>query len=297
MERRHRNPFSLIPLLAFALATTAAIPQTKTGTTSIPKKLPSVAARTVPPIKCTDPDSVVACKSLKQLVAARDKDLMNSLTGDKDSRERHYAYVCLRPKDDYFKLVKFDEPLSEEYRPYSPSDAANNPVYTLLELKAFPIGGEALPVKQLGELMDAQKKWIEGHDEFHVYQIGWVDVNSWESGILASYISEIGKWSRPSLQGHTSSNEDATFESAHQWLADFNEANANQLASADDREKPRISVDDTNISVRYSYKNKNNDSTDYTLTIQRSTGRFTESFEATGTEPFEDSGTCISLKY
>jgi hypothetical protein len=123
-----------------------------------------------------------------------------------------------------------------------------------------------------------------------------VYVNSWESGILADYVFDPGKWRLPLPQGHTRSNEDGTFQSAHYWLANFNAANANQLTPADDREKPRISVGDTSIYVHYSFKNKNKGYTDYTLNIQRSTGRFTESFEPTGLDPFDDSGTCMIFK-
>jgi hypothetical protein len=293
MKRRHDITLSIITMLSLVLSATA-VSQTKTSTTNAPiKKSSSRAAKTIPTIKCTDPDSMVACKSFKQLVNARDKDLLDSLVGDKDSRQRHFAYVCLRPKSDVFKIVEFNEPLPGEYSPYSPPRTANNDVSWLPEMQAFP-HGEGKPVMQL---MDAQKKWYEDHDDFSAYQFGSVYVESWENGILADYVSDFGKWRRPSPQGHTHSNEDATFESAHQWLADFNEANANQLSAVDDQKHPRISVGDTAIYVRYSYKNKSNDDTDYTLNIQRSTGRFTESFVATGIEPFEDSGTCMSFKY
>jgi hypothetical protein len=293
MKRQSNFTLSAVVLLSLGCTGTAAVSQTKANATSSPKKSPSVAVRTVPTIKCTDPDSMVACKSFKQLVDARDKDLMDSLTGDRDSQKRHFAYVCMRPKDDAFTVVEFDEPLPEEYRPYSPPDAATNVVTLLQENEAFPYK-EGMPVMQH---LDAQKKWFEDHDDFSLYEIGWIYVDSWQSGIATTYVSDFGKWRRPLPQGHNHSDEDATFESAHQWLTQFNEANANQLASADDREKPRIGVDDTSISVRYSFKNKNDDHTDYRLTIQRSTGRFTESFEATGIEPFEDSGTCMSFKH
>jgi hypothetical protein len=236
---------------------------------------------------------MVACKSFKQLVDARDKGLLDSLTGDKDSRERHFAYVCLRPKDDVFKVVEFDDPLPEEYLPYSPPDVAKNIVSSMQEHLAFPYS-EGKPTLQL---MDAQKKWYEDHDDFFKYKFGLVYVDSWESGILANSVFDSGKWRRPLSQGNIRSDEDVYFESAHQWLAKLNEANANQLSAADERDRPRISIGDTSIYVRYSFKNGNNEYTDYTLNIQRSTGRFTESLVATGIEPFGDSGTCMSFKY
>lgn len=275
-------PFiSTVTLLSLGLTSVTVMSQTKPNTTSNPNKSSTIAARKLPIIKCTDPDSMVACKSLKQLVDARDKDLMGSLTGDKDSRKSHFAYVCLRPKEDIFTVVEFDEPSPEEFRRYPPPGAAKDPVALMQEDEAFPYKEGASTMQHL----HAQEKWYEDHDDYSLYEFGWVYLYSWEHGILVDLVSDLGKWQRPSPQGHGRSDEDATFESAHHWLADFNEANANQLASADDREKPRISVGDASISVQYSFKNKNDDYTDYTLNIQRSTGRFTESFEARGTDP------------
>jgi hypothetical protein len=293
MHKRRASVFSIVALLSLGLTASAAMSQTKPNTTGTPKKSPAVAVRTVPPIKCTDLDSMVACKSFKQLVDARDKDLMDSLTGDKESKQRHFAYVCLRPKDDVFEVVEFDEPPHEDFRPYVPPDGSGSLGATLFELKALPYG-EGKPV---AKVMDAQKKWYEDHDEFSLYQVGSVYAESWEKGIETAYVSDFGKWRLPLPQSHSRSVEDASFESAHHWLAVFNEANANQFGAVDDRESPRIFMDDTSVYVHYSYKNRNGDYTDYTLNIQRSTGRFTESFEATGTEPFEDSGTCMSFKY
>ena len=292
MKRWHNFTLSIIVLLSLGFVETVAVSQTKPNTTGTAKKSPSVAARTLPTIKCTDPDSMVACKSFKQLVDARDKDLLDSLTGDKESKQRHFAYACLRPKDDAFEVIEFDEPLPAQYRPHSSLDYGNNLVSTLQKLRAFPY----IEGKPNTHLIEAQSKWYEDHDDFYVYDFGAVEVDSWRNGILSDYISDSGKWRKLAAQGNSSSNEDATFESAHQWLADFDEASANQLASADDREKPRISVDDTSIAVRYSFKNQNNDYTDYRLNIQRSTGRFIESFETTGIEPFENSGICMMFK-
>jgi hypothetical protein len=292
MENWRKFARTNIVQLAFVLLITAAIPQTKTGATSTSKKPPSTG-RTVPSVRCTDPDSMVACKSFRQLVDARDKDLIDSLTGDKESKQRHFAYVCLRPKDDVFKVVEFDEPPREDFRPYTPPDGAGSLGATLFEAEALPY----VEGKPATKVMDAQKKWYENHDEFSVYQVGSVYVESWEKGIANASVSDFEKWRLPLPQSHSRSDVDASFESAHQWLAVFNEANDNQFGAVDDRERPRILVDDTSVYVRYDYKNKNSDYTDYTLNIQRLTGRFTESFEAAGVAPFEDSGTCISFKY
>jgi len=293
MHKRHTSILSILALLSFCLIATTAIAQTKPNTTSPPKKPSPVVARTIPTIKCTDPDSMTACKSFKQLVDARDKGLLDSLTGDKDLQEGHFAYVCFRPKDDIFKVVEFDEPLPKEYRSYQPPDIAKNDWYLFGEQKAFPYDKE-MPIMQLEH---AKEKWFNDHDDFSVYDLGEIYVESWENGILANYVSDYGKWRRPLPTGHSRSNEDVTFESAHQWLEHFNRANADKWAAVDDRKYPRISVGDTTIYVHYSFKNKNDEYTDYTLTIQRSTGRFTESFVSIGLDPFDDSGTCMSFKY
>jgi hypothetical protein len=54
-----------------------------------------------------------------------------------------------------------------------------------------------------------------------------------------------------------------------------------------------INIDDTEISIDYPFKNQNGGTTHYSLTIRRSTGRFTETF-AVDTAPFlKHSGTCL----
>ncbi|MGC1462287.1 MAG: hypothetical protein WA802_08805 [Terracidiphilus sp.] len=293
MRKRRVSVFPIVTLLSLGLTASAAMSQTKPNVTGTPKKSPTVAARTVPPIKCTDPDSMVACKSFKQLVDGWDKDLMDSLTGDKESNQGHVAYVCLRPKADVFQVVKFDEPRPDRYRPYSGPGGAKNPEFFLREGEAFPSGG-GKPVLALEE---AREKWYEDHDDYSLYALGYVSVDSWQSGIMTAFVSDFGKWQRPLPEHDKRSDEDVLFEGAYQWLAHFNQANANKFIAADDREHAHIDMSSTSIYVHYSFKNKSNNYTDYTLNIQRSTGRFTESFESTDTGPFEDSGTCMSFKY
>ena len=179
MKRRRNFTFSIIVLLGLGFRDIGAVSQTKPTTTNIPKKSPSAAARTVPAIKCTEPDSLVACKSFKQLVDARDKDLIDSLTGDKESKQRHFAYSCLRPKDDAFEVIEFDEPLREDFRPYSPPEGAGSLGASLFEAEALPYG-EGKPASKV---IDAQKKWYEDHDEFSVYQVGAVYLESWETAL------------------------------------------------------------------------------------------------------------------
>jgi hypothetical protein len=280
-------------LLLLVVSGIVAMAQTKPGTASSSSKPTTAPPRVLPTIKCVDPDSMAACKSFKQLVDARDKDVLTALTGDKGSRQRHFAYVCLRPKADVFIVVEFDEPQPEEYRPYSPPDTAKDPMIALWEQEAFQYD-EGKPVMPL---IDAQKQWYEDHNDYSLYQFGRVYLDSWDNGILSDMVHDFGKWRRPSLQSHIRSDEDVSFEGAHEWLVRFNEANENKLAVVDEREYAHTSVGNTIIYVHYSFKNKNNDYTDYTLNIQRSTGRFTESFEAPTVQIFQNSGTCMTFKY
>jgi hypothetical protein len=292
MHTRQNITASITALLTLVISTAAAA-QTKTNTASPPKKSSPMAARTIPTIKCTDADSMAACKSFKQLVDARDKGLLDSLTGSKDVGKKHFAYVCLRPKNDSFKIVDFYEPSSGEYRSYSPPDLPKNLLSAMEEQDAFPYE-KGLPVIPH---MDAQKIWYEDHDDFHMYEFDTVYVEAWENGIMADYVSDSGKWRRASFQGHILAQTGASFEGAFEWLTRYSKANDNKLAVIDNPEHAHISIDDTSIYVRYSFKNKNGDFTGYTLNIQRSTGRFTESFAAPGLDSYDDSGTCMSFKF
>jgi hypothetical protein len=239
---------------------------------------------------------MAACKSFKQLVDARDEGLLNSLTGGRDSQERHFAYVCLLPKQDVFKIVEFDEPLPADFTQYCQLDKTKEKEWTL-GMFSFPSSDKSKSYTELTQRWDARKKWFNDHNELSGYAIGTVYVQSWENGIMADYVSDWGKWRLPFFQGHVLSKEEATFESAHEWLEHFNKDNDGKLAAADDRALPRILIGDNSVYVNYRFENRSNAFTDYTLSIQRSTGRFTESFVATGLDPFEKSGTCMVFKF
>ncbi len=290
--RKSMRPFRHL-LLFVAVSGTTVMAQATRGTANSPAKPTTASTRVLPAIKCIDADSIVACKSFKQLVDARDKGVLLSLTGGEASQRRHFAYVCLRPKDDVFSIVEFDEPLPEEYRPYSPPDIAKDPMIALREQEAF----EYDEGKPAVSLIDAQKQWYEDHDDYSLYQFGRVYLDSWQNGILSDMVHDLGKWRRPSPQSHVRSDGDVSFEGAHEWLVRFNEANGNRLAVVDEPEYAHISVGESLIFVRYGFRNQKNDLTDYTLSIQRSTGRFTESFEAPNVETFQNSGTCMTFKY
>jgi hypothetical protein len=291
MHKRRTPILSIVTLLSICLTATAAVSQTKPTTTNPRQKAAPVVAKAIPPIKCTDADSMAACKSFKQLVDSSDKGLLDSLTGGRDSQERHFAYVCLLPKQDVFKIVEFDEPLPTDFRPFE-----TNGREWIVELGAFP-SAKAKSYTERTQLMDAGKKWFNDHNESSGYAIGTVYVQSWENGIMADYVSDWGKWRLPFFQGNVLSKEEATFESAHEWLEHFNKDNDGKLALADDRAVPRILISDSSVYVNYSFENRSNAFTDYTLSIHRSTGRFTESYVATGLDPFEKSGTCMVFKF
>jgi hypothetical protein len=119
MHKQHTSLLSVLALLSFVLTATTVLPQTKPTTTSPPKKSPPVASRTIPTIKCTDPDSIVACKTFKQLVEARDERLVKILVGTPSIYYGHMAYICLAQKVDKFKTVDFDVPKDKSYSSYS----------------------------------------------------------------------------------------------------------------------------------------------------------------------------------
>jgi len=135
--------------------------------------------------------------------------------------------------------------------------------------------------------------WVHEHEDDLVYNTGDAELYLYQQGILANFVTDFGKWSRPArlaTGGHPS------FEGAYSWLETLNLKNGGKFAGEDDPKHGHISIDPSRIYVHYSYENSNNSSTDYTLIIQRSTRRFTETFDPAGGQSFEDSGTCRAFK-
>jgi len=254
-----------------------------------PKKSPTTVNNApIGPVKCTDPDSAQSCKSFKQLMEAHDKDLIAAVLGSQSVSGRHFAYVCFSPHNDAFRVVSFNEPPPKDYRPYTPSDDST--------LTAFAWKQEAFAFETVNiQIINAQNKWFNDHQDYTLYSFRHVYVDSYEDGLLASSIGDFGKWSRDSYPKLTQ-NSSAAFQGAHYWLERFNADNNGTFSQVDDPSHGHISVDETSIYVHYSFTNRADDATDYMLMIRRSTGRFTQTFKPSKGEPLEDHGTCLVFK-
>ena len=293
-----RPAFIVATILNFAVVyffLQIASAQTKPGSTKPTNQSSPLRDKAVPTVRCTDPDSQLACKSFKQLLDARDKDLLSAVLGDSDKGGKHYSYVCFHPKDDAFRIVEFYEPPANGYRAYSASDSTKDTplVRTVRELSAFPSGKGTSAM----QLLDIRSKWFEDHKDYLLYDFGTAYVESFETGNLALFREDFGKWSRnANSQGQPEPSRAALFEGAHYWLENFDSTHYDELAKQDDAKYAQIAIDESSIYVRYNFKNSSGGATDYTLTVRRSTGRFTETFKPSLSDSFDSAGTCLIFK-
>lgn len=298
MTRLRSAALSAIALLSFGLTTTGAVPQTKPNTASPAKKSSPVAARTIPTIKCTDPDTMAACKSFKQLVEARDERIvkillgMPSTHGNPSDYYLHIAYVCLAKGSDEFKTVDFQLPKGKSYSPYS--FYLSEDVERRSEEQAAFLGPStpAHPVNP-----SVQDQWYQEHLNQEVYDFGSVDVHEYRNGLHIDWELDYGKWSRLSkTQNDPAYDDEATFEGAYVWLARHTGDDRDSPDIGDDPEHAHISIVDGKIYVHYRFENKSGGNTDDELSIQQSTGRFLETFTPSDMKSFENSGTCMIFK-
>jgi hypothetical protein len=232
-------------------------------------------------IKCDEPASTLACRSFKQLLTARDEDLLDAIYGRYGAGENHISYACLRPGDDTFVVVEFNRPRSSRY--YQGSLA----VKLSLTYGVFGSGGKL----QVSE--SAEQLWMDSLDEHHSYATGGAALYLYQNGIATALIRDPGIWSTfGSCDSLNTPCDGATYEGGYFWIEQFNKENGNKLAADDKPEHGHINIDESRLYVHYSYANKNDTTTDYSLIIQSSTGRFTETFEESGGKRSEDSGTC-----
>jgi hypothetical protein len=291
MHIRQITIFSIVILLSFGLTATTAFPQTKATTTNPLKKLPPVAPRTIPSIKCTDRDSMVACKSFKQLVEARDERIVEIILGTPSKYYGHVAYVCLAQNSDKFTTVDFNLPNSKSYSSYS-FYQGNESVKKSDEQLAFL--GPSTPNHPVDP--SVQDQWFNEHMNQEVYKFGSVDVHEYRNGLREETEWDYGKWSRPS-EDSPARDAEATFEGAYVWLARHTGIDKDAPDIGDDPEHAHITIGGSTIYVHYRFQNNNGGNTDYRLIIQKSTGRFTETFTPLDREDvFEHSGTCMIFK-
>ena len=292
MHRRHTPILSIVTLLSFGLTATAAVSQVKPNTTSPAKKSSPLVAKTIPAIKCTDPDTAIACKSFKQLVEARDERIVKIILGTPSKYHGHVAYVCLAQNSDKFTTVDFDLPIGKSYSPYSVY-LSEDVVKRGWEQSAFL--GPSTPNHPVDPSI--QDQWFNEHMNQEVYDFNSVDVHGYRNGLHVDWQLDFGKWSRPSeTQMNPAHDGEATFVGAYVWLARHTGVDKDAPDIGDDPEHAHISIVDGTVYVYYRFDNNNSGKTDYALRIQQSTGRFTETFTPFGKEAFEESGTCMMFK-
>ena len=79
-------------------------------------------------------------------------------------------------------------------------------------------------------------------------------------------------------------------------LIELHNSAPNNTTVPDYPEDPHIVIDRGMIAVHYSYMNDKGNSVDYSITISRSTGRFTETFRSPSFDTFHESGSCLIVK-
>jgi len=308
MQIRHTSIFSIVTLLSLGLTVTIAIPQTKPNTTNPSEESSPVIAKKIPQINCTDPDSAKACGSFRQLVDAHDADLLESALGiGTIRREQHMSYVCFRPHMDTFEVLSIPVPELYAYLPFSQSEIPEDVKF------AFPNRPGEPTVRA-----STKARWLNDHSDSSLYRFGFIELASYQDGVKVDSWIDFGKWSLEkdafcsdmfllqtsdqliNCDGFKPSQpptlKRGTFEGANFWLQSFNETHNKELAKEDNPEAAHIKLDDTAVYVNYSYTNKGGKTTQYVLNIQRSTGRFAETFEPSGGESFDYSGTCMIFK-
>jgi hypothetical protein len=292
MHLRHTPMLSIVTLLSICLTATAAESQTKPTTTGPAKKSSLVVAKPIPTIKCTDPGSMAACKTFKQLVEARDERIVKIMLGTSSKYHGHVTYVCLAQTSDKFMTVDFNVPHGNSYSPYS-YWSSDDVLRRSEEQSAFL--GPSTPNHPVDSSI--QDQWFDEHLNQEVYDFGTVDVHEYRNGLHVNWETDSGKWSRLSeTQKEQAYDNTANFTGAYAWLARHTGTTKDSPDIGDDPEHAHITIGDSTIYVSYRFENNNGGATDYGLQIQKSTGRFTETFTPSDMEAFEDSGTCMVFK-
>jgi hypothetical protein len=283
------RPRPVILLLNLILSTMTAVSQTEAGTAIPPKKSPLAVSKAIPIIKCTDPDSMAACMSFKQLVDARDQGVLFGLMGSPEDAGRHIAYVCPRRGSDTFTEVAFAVPDKKQFKPFaSTSDEKLRRV-----LAGAWLGND--PSHPLSS--SAISRWYEDHRDGLLFAPGVIGVTSYQDGQLADLKVDNGEWSQPTGAARNAHDDGyAEYGGYHYWIQAYNEIYANESPEADDPKNMHLHIDGGAIYAHYSFENNNGDTTDYVLQIHRSTGRFTETFKHLGDRD-DDAGTCMIFKY
>jgi hypothetical protein len=241
----------------------------------------SPATRKISVITCNDKTSTIACESFKQLVEANDKDVLDAIKGEKSATGHHVAFVCLHPKADRFTILSFDEPLDSSFSKLH-HDTQNDQ----LSARVFYLtGGRRIS-------QDGIYKWYSDYSDDKLYTFGTVTSLTYQDGMIAALQSEFGYWNKQfGSSGHT-----ARFEGQFYWLAEYNKKNNDSLSKDDDAKEAHIAIDESMIEMFYDFTNAKDGTTHYRMQVQRSTGRFIQSFSTSGVDTDEESGTCKIFK-
>ena len=178
---------------------------------------------TSPSVNCSEARSSKACGSFKQLVDARDKDILDSLSSKP-------TYVCFRPNEDAFLLIHVQPP-----SPYIWRTADDG----------------------VGQTQDFQSS---------------VNLTEYRDGVFYTIKDGRASWYRSSPNSEPLFHSEST-QGIFKGL--------------------KITVYPTEISFDYPFNNQNGGTTQYSLTIRRSTGRFTETFTTETAPVTTHSGSCL----
>ena len=139
-------------------------------------------------------------------------------------------------------------------------------------------------------------EWYKDHNKEFVYSPGLVDDFRYQDGINVGPVADWGEWAMPAASKDGRQKDPPTwFTGGYAWIERFNRQHDNVSAKDNDSDHGHISVDLSSINIHYGFKNASGDMTDYTMRVNRTTGRFVEDF----TSPIvsdHTSGTCMIFK-
>lgn len=309
-------------VLFCAFLSTTAVAQTNNRAAAPPQK-PAGATRNIPAIKCTDHSAAASCKSFNQLVGARDEQLLRDVLGAPGVNKRHISYVCLRPHDDAFNVIDYYIPEPKEYRLFwdlneeiakfdkEIAEYADDSPHANRALRQTAEGlrENAERTRKLEEdeefsdLSDppavsryTKDQWFQDHGRDFVYTVGFITVSRYQAGLNKGPAIETGEWRmRPSDRGGAQNDPQTWFTGAYAWIEGFNRQHGNVSARDDEPQTAHISLDPSSIYIHYKFENPAGDMVDYTMQMNRLTGRFVEDFKFPYSSD-EASGTCVVFK-
>jgi hypothetical protein len=204
---------------------------------------------------CPDQKARAACQSFHELLSSKDENLLMRSRSDS-------ALACFRENEDWFFTVTWDWP-----------DAH------LWEVKMRTPAGEPASVP----LIFVDERLSDGFTKLDpdAHQLGSVMIESYNNGIYEGGEGFFGDWQAGLNKGR-----------AEPWRIMTSEIDPS--ASGLERQRS-IRIDRVGIVASSAFANAKNGTTQHTITIQLSTGRFSEEFEA-GETKIEYSGRCMSFK-